>query len=101
MRRNFRTLERSVELYRLCKNLCLPRHLKDQLDRAASSVVLNISEGSGRETPKDQRRFYTMAMGSLRETQAILLLADKDTSDLSGKADCVGAHLYKLIKSMG
>lgn len=42
-----------------------------------------------------------MATGSLRETQAILLLADKDSSEISDKADCVGAHLYKLIKSMG
>jgi hypothetical protein len=42
-----------------------------------------------------------MAMGSLRESQAILLLADKEASEIWEKADCVGAHLYKLIKSTG
>lgn len=46
----------------------------DQLERAASSLVLNIAEGS-RRSGKDPRRFYTMAHGSASEIRAVLDLA--------------------------
>jgi four helix bundle protein len=32
----------------------LPRYYQDQLGRAALSVILNIAEGTGRETIKDK-----------------------------------------------
>ncbi len=38
----FRSYDLAVELYRRCKPLLLPAHLKDQLLRASSSVVLNL-----------------------------------------------------------
>jgi four helix bundle protein len=44
MRKNFRTYQLAVEFYRSAKTLQLPRHLKDQLNRASSSVVLNLAE---------------------------------------------------------
>jgi four helix bundle protein len=47
-------------------------HLKDQLDRAATSVVLNIAEGAGEFSPRDKRRFYRMARRSATESAAIL-----------------------------
>jgi four helix bundle protein len=40
-----------------------------QAIRAAESVGANISEGCGRPTLADRRRFFSMAVGSLRETQ--------------------------------
>lgn len=46
----------------------------DQLERAASSVVLNIAEGSRRQG-KDPRRFYSIANGSASEIRAVLDLA--------------------------
>jgi hypothetical protein len=42
-----------------------------------------------------------MAMGSLRETTAILELANEVPAEMKALADCVGAHLYKLIKYQG
>jgi len=48
MRKDFRTYQIAVEFYRLCTAIKLPRHLKDQLQRSASSVALNLAEGSGR-----------------------------------------------------
>ena len=48
--------------------------LADQLERAASSIVLNVAEGS-RRRGKDPRRFYTMASGSASEVVAALDLA--------------------------
>jgi four helix bundle protein len=40
-----------------------------QLIRSADSIGANISEGSGRGTPVDNRRFLRMARGSLYETR--------------------------------
>lgn len=47
-------------------------HLKDQLDRAASSVVLNIAEGAGEFSLPDKQRFYRFAKRSATESAAIL-----------------------------
>jgi four helix bundle protein len=49
--------------------------LTSQLRRAAVSVSANIAEGYKRWTPADQRHFFTMAAGSLAETQALLILS--------------------------
>jgi len=46
----------------------------DQLERAASSVVLNVAEGARRQG-KDPRRFYAFANGSASEIRAVLDLA--------------------------
>jgi four helix bundle protein len=101
MIKNFRTLNHGVEFFRLCKTLCLERHLRDQLNRASASVVLNLGEGSGKRSMAEKRRYYDIAMGSLRECEAILILAEQEGSQAWQKLDCVGAHLYKLIKSTG
>jgi len=56
--------------------------LRDQLDRASISVVLNIAEGCGRRSPADKGRFYSMARGSATECAAILdLLAARGRVD--------------------
>ena len=46
--------------------------LRDQLDRASISIVLNIAEGCGRRSPADKACFYSMARGSATECDAIL-----------------------------
>ena len=38
--------------------------LRDQLDRASVSIVLNVAEGSGRFAPADKAHFYLIARGS-------------------------------------
>ena len=45
---------------------------KNQLRRAAFSVVLNLAEGSGRFTNPDRRNFYIIARSSVFECIAIL-----------------------------
>jgi four helix bundle protein len=47
----------------------------DQIERAATSIVLNLAEG-GRRHGRDPRRFYDMAHGSAGEIRGALDLAD-------------------------
>ena len=52
-------------------------HLRDQLDRAGTSIVLNIAEGAGEFSLPDKQRFYRMARRSATETAAILDILDR------------------------
>ncbi|TMQ17517.1 MAG: four helix bundle protein [Deltaproteobacteria bacterium] len=47
----------------------------DQVERAASSIVLNLAEG-GRRHGRDPRRFWDIAHGSAGEIRGALDLAD-------------------------
>ena len=98
MLKNFRTYQIAVEFHHACRQAHLPDYLKDQLLRASSSVALNLSEGSGRSTYRDQLKFFHIALGSLRESQAALDLAPKSYSELVKQADLLGAHLYRLCQ---
>jgi four helix bundle protein len=49
--------------------------LKDQLRRAAISVMANIAEGFEREGNKEFRQFLAMAKGSVGEVKALLYVA--------------------------
>ena len=55
---------------------------KDQLDRASTSIPLNIAEGNGKFSTKDRARFLEIARGSALECAACLdvLVARKLTT---------------------
>lgn len=44
--------------------------VKDHLDRASTSMALNIAEGNGKYSPKDRCRFFDIAHGSALECAA-------------------------------
>ncbi len=80
------------------------RSLEDQLRRATASTVLNISEGDGKSSLRDQARFFEIARGSCREARAALKLAaiwsyvdDATVAQLDALADRVCALLSRLI----
>ena len=58
--------------------------VKDQLDRASTSVPLNIAEGNGKYSVKDRCRFFDTALGSTLECAAgldVLVAKGKLTTD--------------------
>ena len=56
--------------------------LTNQLRRASVSITSNISEGFSRNSGKEKAQFYSMALGSLTESQNQLLIA-KDLGYIS------------------
>jgi four helix bundle protein len=77
--------ERSLDLLDLLDRIteAMPSgraHLRDQLDRAGTSVVLNIAEGAGEFSKADKQRFYRMAKRSTTEAAAILDILERRRS---------------------
>jgi len=48
------------------------RAVRDQMDRASTSIALNIAEGNGKYAPRDRCRFFDVARGSALECAACL-----------------------------
>lgn len=54
----------------LLENALRVGDVKDQLDRASTSISLNIAEGNGKYAIKDRCRFFDIAHGSALECAA-------------------------------
>ncbi len=81
--------------------------LGSQIIRSALSVVLNIAEGSGRNTDKELNRFFDIAIGSINETVAALdvLLISKivnkgDFEVIFGKFESISRQLGGFKRSI-
>ena len=79
-----------------------------QLVKAADSIGANVSEGSGRGSFVDNRRFVRMARGSFNETQHWLrrafkrkLLTKKQVDDLKPLMSELGPTLNAYLRSIG
>ena len=94
--KDFRSYQMSVAFYRRCEGVKLPGFLRNQLLRAASSISLNLAEGNSRPMGRDRTRLYRIALGSLRECQAVLDLNPQAAEQLSSAADELGANVYRL-----
>jgi len=82
--------------------------VQNQLDRASTSIVLNIAEGNGKFGPADRFKYFDIARGSTVECAAcldVLVKKKKCSSDQvsSGKALLheVVAMLMGLLKRNG
>ena len=84
--RNFRkydvyqdAIEFAVKMYKLTADFPFEEkyNLVNQLNRAAVSISLNISEGAGRNTPKDFARFISNSLGSANECETLLVIAER------------------------
>lgn len=97
------------------ENLCAIRALpitdrtfgdiKNQIERAAISVVSNIAEGAGSSSPKQCRRFFGYAKASNNEVLSQLdILCDlgvmNDSHPLIDQSDHLGAMLARFIRGL-
>jgi four helix bundle protein len=79
-----------------------------QLVRAADSIGANISEGTGRQSFNDNRRFVRIARGSLNETKHFLrraykrrLLSQATVNTLKPLMDELAPRLNVYLRSIG
>lgn len=66
--------------------------LADQLQRAASSITLNIAEGAGEFSSAEKARFYRIAKRSATECAAIL--------DVAQRRSCVSGQHFESSRSL-
>lgn len=76
-------------------------YLKDQLRRAALSVVLNIAEGSAKYSDKDFRRYIKNALGSITESAACLDVAKEENLIQEKKTNECFNEALRLKNSLG
>lgn len=74
--------------------------VRDQLDRASTSIPLNIAEGNGRYSSNDRSRFLDTAYGSALECAASLdVLVAKKKLELSA-ADSGKERLSRIVRML-
>ena len=103
---------KAVELYDLVDQAAegFPARVQfsvaDQLRRAGLSVPSNIAEGSGRETARESRHFYTMAKASTFELVSIAtvcqrrsLITTEQYDEIYGRAEEISKMLTGLKRA--
>ena len=116
MARNYNNLEvwqlgyeLTLILYKLTESF--PEHeqnnLTSQIRRAATSIPLNIAEGTSRFTKKSYLQFLQYAYGSIREVQVLIELSKdlgyikkKSYDDVSERIDKLSRKLFVFIKKV-
>ena len=83
--------------------LKMPRDLRDQFDRATSSILFNIGEGAGKTARIDKQRSYEIARGSATEaaTQLDLLqIRSLITSEQYKQARALLVRVAQMLSRM-
>lgn len=97
----------TAEVYRVTERF--PRSeifgLTSQMRRAALSMVLNVAEGNGRWTMRDQGSFIVTARASAQEVEAVLYVAEdlkyvsaEAAEQLRKSANEIGRMLNGLLR---
>jgi four helix bundle protein len=81
---------------------------RSQLERASTSIPLNIAEGNARSSKRDRSRFWRMALGSALECAAILdvlvvrgVRKEVEVADGKEQLERIVAMLIGLLKNLG
>ena len=97
----------TAEVYRVTAQF--PRSemfgVTSQMRRAALSIVLNVAEGTGRWTARDQASFIVTASASAHELEAVLYLAEdlryittEESASLRKRTNEVGRMLNGMLR---
>lgn len=98
----------SLQIYKITKEY--PKSelfgLISQIQRASTSVPLNIAEGYGRKSKEEFKRFLKISLGSVNEVQVLLELG-KDLKyinlelfkEIYSKYDILGKKIFMLIEN--
>lgn len=80
-------------------------YLSDQLNRAVTSIALNIAEGNGRYHKNDRNNFFYIARGSVHECVPLIELAcrrglmpGESKKELLEKLEVIAKMISGLIK---
>ena len=74
----FKTYQLALKFYRNSQKLHLCSPLKDQFKRAASSIVLNLAEGSAKPTARDRKKFYYISLRYNSNDSLNIVLRNED-----------------------
>ena len=104
--RKFRIYQDAKDLHRQIITIVnqFPRqhfYLADQLRRSSLSIVLNIAEGSSKQSDKDFTRYIAISLGSVDETLASLEIALELKLIKQSQFDNFEAELESLSKQLG
>ena len=85
--------------HQLLQGVDSPGSTRTQLERASTSIPLNIAEGNVKSSPRDRRRYWEIALGSAVECAAILdVLVARQLQDATDVA--AGRESLERIVSM-
>ena len=100
-----------LDSYQVAKQVCVQVHalkigqreLRDQAERAALSVFLNLSEGLAGRQSGVRKRHFAIALGSLGEVSAALDMAValglvREDAELTSLVSRLGAMLGALLR---
>src|SRR6266850_3547266 len=73
---------------------------KDQLDRASTSIPLNIAEGNGKFSAKDRARFLEIARGSALECAAALDVLVARKLAVLGQIESAKENLVRIVQML-
>ncbi len=100
--KNWKVYKESKDLFKLLLKISdkLPKDYKysigSQVLRSGLSIILNIAEGSGKDSDKELNRYFNISIGSINET-----LAFTDTlTDLGLITATEFQNVYKLCESI-
>lgn len=99
--------EFNAATWKYLKKNQIDRSTADQLRRASLSIVLNISEGSGRFSKPDRKNFFTISRSSVFEVVAVYdvlkdegHISEKEFHDFYILAEELSRILLTMIKNL-
>ena len=104
--RDFRVYKEAIDFHRLIVRLTRKfpidfDYIRKQIRRSFLSVVLNIAEGSAKNSDKDFNRYLVISLGSVNESMAGCEVALVESLISSSEFKSVEVAAENLVKQLG